>query len=89
MRLRIVEDLNNGVLINDMFIQWLNAKTKEESDNALSTAYNTRFGSYDTMGILDIIGNFETVSSYHYRVFCQALKKEREKHLSNRQAGGK
>lgn len=77
MRLLIAEDINNGVIINDLFNCWNAAKTQKQADKAMKAVMAARFGTYKNQTILDIITQFEIKSRpFSYNDFITKIKKE-------------
>jgi len=55
----IIENINAGVTVNKIFNQFLNINTEEQHNALIETLKVTKFGTYKTIGIIEIIEKFE------------------------------
>ncbi len=63
-RMLIVDDRNNGIIVNDNYTQWEHIKTDEESIAWKQATYNTLFGTYNNDTILAVIDKFNPKQGY-------------------------
>jgi len=54
----IVENINSGVKVNELFNQFLKVRNEEEQSSLIEAVKKTRFGTYQTIGIMEIINEF-------------------------------
>jgi len=58
MELTVVENINNGVKINEIFQKWNNIKSAKQHTEWETLVANTNFGTYYNKKIIDIFDNF-------------------------------
>ena len=58
MEAMIVEDINNGKVINKLFNQWSSIKNEQQHKDWVRKVAATKFGTYKTLSLLDIIEKF-------------------------------
>lgn len=54
----IVDNVNNGEIINSLFKEWNSIKTSEQHEKWAKRVANTKFGTYKDKTILNVMGNF-------------------------------
>ncbi len=59
MKTTIVENINAGVKVNEVFNQFIKVRDEKEHAELIETLRTTRFGTYGTFGIMDIIKEFQ------------------------------
>jgi len=65
----IVDNINNGVAINELFRKWNSIETQEQHDAFCKEVSILRFG---LKNIIEVIDNFNPIDSF----LCIAFKKE-------------
>jgi hypothetical protein len=77
-RIVVVLDEGYGKVINDLFNQWNNVKTKSQYDKWVSKVRETKFGTYGTIPFEEVLKNFNfdnaPINSYHLKTFKSELK---------------
>ena len=56
--IHIVDDTNNGKIVNELFNQRSSIKTEQEYKDWSEKVAATKFGTYHNMTILDVMKNF-------------------------------
>ena len=56
--IKIIDDINNGKIINELFNQWNSIETEDEHIKWSEKVAATRFGTYHNMTILEVMKNF-------------------------------
>lgn len=75
-RYEIVDNVNNGVLINDNFTQWNNIKTEAEHAKWVSDSQLLRFGTFQTYVIEDLMQTFNAKTDNPlYESYMSELKR--------------
>lgn len=54
----IVDNVNNGEVINSLFKEWNSIKTSEQHEKWAKKVANTKFGTYKDKTILNVMGDF-------------------------------
>lgn len=54
----IVDNVNNGEIINSLFKEWNSIKTSEQHKKWAKKVANTKFGTYKDKTILNVMSNF-------------------------------
>lgn len=62
----IVEDVNNGKIINKVFANWNRIKTEKQYEDFTATIQQLRFGTYKTYTIVDTIEMFGITTQNKY-----------------------
>jgi hypothetical protein len=73
MRITITEDINNGVMVNDLFNSWDKVSTEEQHTAVLEEASNKRFGTYNQFGVIELIDMLGMKESFKSRSFVKEL----------------
>lgn len=55
----IVFNHGNGIVINNLFKEWNSIKTQQQHDVWVEKVQNTKFGTYGTISIFEVLENFE------------------------------
>lgn len=55
----IVEHINNGKIINEIYDQWDSIKTEQEYKDWFEKVAATKFGTYNNMTILEVMEKME------------------------------
>jgi hypothetical protein len=55
----IVLNEGNGIVINNLYNKWQKIKTEKEHDKWSELVKNTKFGTYGTIGIFEVLQKFE------------------------------
>lgn len=56
----IVDNVNNGEIINSLFKEWNSIKTSEQHEKWAKRVANTKFGTYKDKTILNVMSNFNS-----------------------------
>lgn len=75
MRQTIVQDINNGKTINDLFNTFLAVKTKTQLDRLGKKIKGVRFGTYKQWSVLDVIYKRGVKDGYMQQEFMDYLKR--------------
>ena len=62
----IVENINNGKIINKVFANWNKIKTEKQYEDFTTTIKQLRFGTYKTYTIVDTIRMFGITTQNKY-----------------------
>jgi hypothetical protein len=77
-RIVVVLDEGYGKVINDLYNQWNNVKTKSQYDKWVSKVRKTKFGTYGTIPFEEVLKKFNfdnaPINSFHLKTFKAELK---------------
>jgi hypothetical protein len=82
-RILVVLDEGNGKVINDLFNQWYNIKTENQSNKWKQKIKNTRFGTYGNISINDVLKRFEFDKSSINDIMKRDFKNEINNQINN------
>lgn len=87
-RILVVSDINNGKVINDLFNQWNNIQNDKQYSSWVENVKKTKFGTYGTISINDVLQEFEFDKSPINSVVKNDFKKELNNALNQYAKGG-
>jgi hypothetical protein len=61
--IEVVLNEGNGVAINKLYNEWANIRTEKQQDAWAKKVRQTKFGSYGTIGFLEVLDKFEFMQS--------------------------
>jgi len=82
-RYLLIEDINNGIKINDIFTKFMYVRTEKEHNKVMEIAYKAMFGTYKNVSIIDFLINCEhkrITNEIIYNDFISAIKRWSDKH---------
>ena len=74
----IIDDINNGKKINDIYNTWLKIKNHSMHKKVMSKASKIRFGTYDQYSIIDILILREVEQPYYVQQFIKEIRQAME-----------
>jgi hypothetical protein len=76
MKKTLVENINNGIIINQIFNYWLEIKNFMQYDIFKDMIKYNKFGTYNNLSIIDILDKFKdgTCSNWEKNTFIKECK---------------
>jgi len=87
-KIEVVQNEGSGKVINQLYNQWNSIKTKAQHDKWAEKVRNTKFGTYGTISLMEILDRFDFDEAHINSVNKEGFKKEISKALKSQYADG-
>ncbi len=88
VKVEVVNNNGSGIIINKLYNQWSNIKNQKQQDAWEDSVRNTKFGTYGTITIEDILKKFEFNNAPINSVMKEGFKSEIKMALNKQMAKG-